>query len=189
VLTAGIDVGLRKSNVVVLDTDRSVVHVERLDEPSTLRAALAPFDLAAIGVDSPPAWAPGGQRSRPGERALAALGIRCFSTPAAEFGAGHAFYGWMEVGFAWHDAARALDVPTLEVFPNATAIRLAGRARPGETKTRWRRRVLSQQRIDDTELRSIDDVDAALCALTALLWTNDATEALAGELTIPLEGN
>jgi hypothetical protein len=57
-----------------------------------------------------------------------------------------------------------------EVFPNASALLLAGRARyPGETKQAFRRHVLQSCGVDDRTLPGIDRVDAALAAVTGLL--------------------
>jgi hypothetical protein len=58
----------------------------------------------------------------------------------------------------------------IEVFPHATAVVLAGvLPPPGVSKREWRRAVLSQQGVDVGGLRSIDQIDAALAALTGLL--------------------
>ncbi|MFZ4586055.1 MAG: DUF429 domain-containing protein [Acidimicrobiia bacterium] len=181
-LVAGIDVGVRRSSVVIL-RDGTIDSVTRIDSPRALPNLVQ--QCAAIAIDGPPGWAPHGQRSRAGERALAALGIHCFFTPDRATGNGHPFYGWMETSIALHRAAGRSGAVVLEVFPNATAILAVGRAAPQETKTRWRRRAAFELGLDDPRLRSIDDVDAALAAWTAAEHQAGRTEALAGELTVP----
>ena len=57
----------------------------------------------------------------------------------------------------------------MEVFPHATAVVLSGALPPRETPKRdFRRDVLRARGVDVTGLRSGDQIDAALAALTAL---------------------
>lgn len=181
-LVAGIDVGVRRSSVVLLQHG-AIADCARIESPRGLRTLLT--DCVAVAIDGPPGWAPRGQRSRPGERALAALGIHCFFTPDQAAGTGHPFYGWMYSSITLHRTARRLGHHTLEVFPNATAILAVGRAQPGETKTRWRRRAADRLGLADPRLRSLDDVDAALCAWTAAEFLAGRTQTLGGELVVP----
>jgi hypothetical protein len=61
------------------------------------------------------------------------------------------------------------------VFPHASAVALAGSRPPpgtsrrGTAKRAWRTAVLQAAGLDTSELRSLDAVDAALAALTALM--------------------
>jgi hypothetical protein len=58
---------------------------------------------------------------------------------------------------------------SVEVFPHASAVVLAGSLQPpGWSKSRWRRSVLAHRGIQDKGFQSIDLVDAALAALTGL---------------------
>jgi predicted nuclease with RNAse H fold len=171
----GIDVGVRKGLDLVLLEDRSIVesarHV-RVEEVARLVRDLGP-DVVAI--DAPPMWASTG-RSRLTERELRWFGIQCFNTPSDHRMAEHPFYEWMTVGFA---VFRAIDRSfpryhggsvkgtAIEVFPHASAVVLAGCLPPkGMSPHAWRREVLQDEGIDATALRSADQVDAALAALT-----------------------
>ncbi len=91
--------------------------------------------------------------------------------------------------------AGAAGFPTLETFPHAVAVALRGRApergllkRPAE-KRQWRRAALEESGIDSSHLRSIDEIDAALCAVTGRSYLAGRTEALGdpadGVLTVP----
>lgn len=175
-IAAGIDVAEPRKglDLVALDGDRGIVHQERRLSLRDMCDRIAALRPAVVCIDSPPAWAVAG-RSRAAERALAKLRISAFCTPCADREA-HPFYAWMRAGFAVFDAL-ACDYPlyrggavrgfAAEVFPNASAVLLAGRARgAGESKRVFRRMVLEAQGVDQRSLRSLDSVDAALAALT-----------------------
>jgi hypothetical protein len=85
----------------------------------------------------------------------------------------------MKVGFRAFDVAKrkgfrryASGPPkgtAMEVFPHATAVVLTGcLPPPGTRKQEWRRQVLAAQGVGANELRSADQVDAALAALTGI---------------------
>jgi predicted nuclease with RNAse H fold len=193
-LAVGVDVAARRGcDVVTLDdalVARPVGRVHRADELRTLLAPLAP---GVVAIDAPPAWAaPGGTRSC--ERALMARGISVFATPDATRGGASSFYDWMRTGFEMFDGARPC--PTLETFPHAVAIALRGR--PPEhgllkhpaAKKAWRRDALDAAGIDHGALRTIDEIDAALCAVTGRWFLEGRTVALGdpdeGVLTVPV---
>ena len=117
-----------------------------------------------------------------------------FTTPDATTGTTKSFYAWMLTGFAMFEGAAGF--PTLETFPHAVAVALRGRTpdhgllkHPAE-KRQWRREALEEAGIDTVALRSIDEIDAALCAVTGLRFLEGRTEALGdpteGVLTVPL---
>jgi hypothetical protein len=137
-----------------------------------------------VAIDSPPAWGTDGTRAA--EQALAGLGLPCFRTPSDPQRCRHPFYNWMRVGHEAFRAAAEAGYPSyrggpsaagcaLEVFPHASAVALAGvrpppgTSRRGPAKRAWRTAVLEAAGLDRSELRSLDAVDAALAALTALL--------------------
>ena len=63
----------------------------------------------------------------------------------------------------------AVQGSAIEVFPHATAVVLSGFLPPtGMSPHAWRRTVLGAQSVDGAALRSADQVDAALAALTGL---------------------
>jgi hypothetical protein len=93
--------------------------------------------------------------------------------------ADHPFFEWMTVGFGVYEAVAGafpryrgpgpVHGTAIEVFPHATAVVLAGCLPPrGVGKREWRRAVLFEHRVDASALPSLDQVDAALAALTGL---------------------
>jgi predicted nuclease with RNAse H fold len=182
----GVDVSERRGlDVVALDECRTVTGPPRTRvSPDTLEAVLLELRPEAVAIDSPPEWGRAGT-SRQGERELAALGVSCFRTPSDPERCEHPFYNWMRVGHtAFAAAARAgyglyrggpVAGCALEVFPHSTAVALAGTRPPPGTarragaKAAWRRSVLEAAGVDTSALRTLDHLDAALAALTALL--------------------
>ncbi|HXF74389.1 MAG TPA: DUF429 domain-containing protein [Actinomycetota bacterium] len=187
----GIDVGDDRKGFDLVLLDEGLVPLARhrrvrLDQLGELVRGLRP-DVVAI--DSPPAWAPDGASSRRTEREIAALGIRCFRTPPQAVGRDHPFYGWMRNGIAAFASVARAGYPrfrggdahgtALEVFPHATAVVLAGCLPPRRVNKRaWRAEVLRMAGVAVSELPSLDQVDAALAALTGL-------HALRGEFFAP----
>lgn len=180
-LAVGIDVAARRGcDVVALGDDLVARALGRVHTADELRARLASLRPAVVAIDAPPGWAEPG-RSRACERALRAAGISVFATPDATRGAASSFYDWMPTGFAMFAGAAAF--PTLETFPHAAAIALRGRhpdtgllRRPAE-KRAWRVAALDAAGVDHSALRTLDEIDAALCAVTGLRWlTGDAVQ-------------
>jgi predicted nuclease with RNAse H fold len=178
----GIDVGgsRKKLDLVVLDRRREPTFVASRVDVGDVERLVRDLAPDVIAIDSPPAWAPTGQGSRETERQLAMLGIRSFNTPSRERGEASRFYDWMRTGFDVFAAAeragfprydgRAVAGTAMEVFPHATETVLAGCLPPLEADKRaWRLRLLRRQEVRVTELRSLDQIDAALAALTGLL--------------------
>lgn len=174
----GIDVGVGKGlDLVFLDERRvpfPVVSGADLDDVGRLVRELRPD---AIGIDSPPRWAARG-RSRLTENELARLNIQAFRTPSEAHADGPQF-AWMRSGIAVYACVAELGYPlfdggtvrgrSLEVFPHASAVVLAGCLAPkGMRKRVWRERVLRLQGVRTDDLVTIDRLDAALAALTAL---------------------
>jgi predicted nuclease with RNAse H fold len=182
----GVDVSERRGlDVAVLDEHRVVVDDPGSGlTPADLEAVLGRLRPVAVAIDSPPAWGRTGG-SRQGERELAALGVSCFRTPSDPERCQRPFYNWMRVGHAAFAAAGragydlyrggAVAGSALEVFPHSTAVALAGASPPAGTtlraraKAAWRRSVLEGAGVGTTRLRTLDHLDAALAALTALL--------------------
>ena len=174
----GIDVSVgRGLDLVLLDDRHEILDARRRVEVRELGTALEELRPDVVAIDSPPAWGTKGG-SRRTERELRLFGIQSYGTPTRERD-GHPFYAWMKVGFRAFDAARRRGFPryasgpargtALEVFPHASAVVLAGCLPPsGTTKRSWRAEVLEAQGVGAAELRSADQVDAALAALTGL---------------------
>jgi predicted nuclease with RNAse H fold len=171
----GIDVGVRKGLDLVLLDGRAIADTARRVRLDDLVAAVAHLAPDVVAIDAPPAWAASG-RSRLTERELRLFGIQCFNTPSDDRMAEHPFYEWMTVGFAVFRAIESefpryrggsVKGSAIEVFPHASAVVLAGCLPPkGLPHHAWRRQVLRAAGIDDRALRSADQVDAALAALT-----------------------
>jgi Protein of unknown function (DUF429) len=182
----GIDVGgeARKHlDVVVMDADRQIAAVGSRIPVGKLGALLADHRPDVVCIDAPPAWAPVGARSRTTERELRILGIQAYYTPDKATGETNAFYDWMRNGMAAFRAADRAGYPVfragqiaghaLEVFPHASATVLAGCLPPSRqsaaAKRGWRAGVLRAQHVPTSQLQTLDQVDAALAALTGLV--------------------
>ena len=161
---------------MALEPGRKIVASRRrltLDEAVDLTLTVRP---AVVCIDSPSGWSISG-RSRLAERELARLGIQSYRTGPDP--GDHPFYRWMRMGFeiymrlaAAYPLYRGGDPSQrdAEVFPHATACLLAGRQRePRTSKHDFRRQVLRQFGVDAATLRTPDQIDAALAALTGLI--------------------
>jgi predicted nuclease with RNAse H fold len=178
---AGIDVGGDKKgyHLIILQAAK-VVRSMRTTSPQAMLEECLKLGVRAVGIDAPCQWAFEGN-GRFAERELARRRIFCFATPtrarADENLTG--FYRWMvkgeEVYLTFSSAyplltSREYDGGRVcfETFPHAITCALRGRdATSAKEKGRQRRGALKAAGVDITDLRSIDDIDAALCALTA----------------------
>lgn len=171
----GIDVGVRKGLDLVLLEDRVVLDTARRVRVEELARLVGDLGPDVVAIDAPPAWAASG-RSRRTERELRWFGIQSFNTPSDARMAEHPFYEWMTVGFAAFHAIEEsfpryrggyVKGTAIEVFPHATTVVLAGCLPPRGVPTHaWRRQILRAQGVEARSLRSADQVDAALAALT-----------------------
>ena len=172
----GVDVGLRKGlDLVLLADDRAVLEVRTRVQPEQLLDIARSLRPEVIAIDSPPLWAPAGGRETEG--ALRRLNLQLYATPTEERCSQKGFHDWMLVAMRAF-AAVAWDYPlfgggsalghSMEVFPHASAVVLAGHIRPRETdKTQWRLDLLRQQHVTGS-LPTADSVDAAMAALTGM---------------------
>jgi len=190
----GVDVSVARGlDLVELDQSLRILDTRRRVGVDELGAALDELGPGVVAIDSPPAWGTNGP-SRRTERELRLFGIHSYGTPTRDRD-GHPFYSWMKVGFRAFDVAgrrgyrryasgRAKGT-AMEVFPHATAVVLAGWLPPtGARKREWRRAVLEAQGLETGPLRTADQIDAALAALTGI-------RALRGQLSAlgdPKEG-
>ena len=182
----GIDVGgehRKHLDIVVMDGDRQIAAVGSRIPVQRLRALIDDQRPDVIAIDAPPAWAPTGHRSRTTERELKLLGIQAYYTPDKATGEANAFYAWMRNGMAAFRAAERAGYPAyragtiaghaLEVFPHATVTVLGGCVPPARqtsaAKRAWRAGVLRAQHVPTAQLRTLDQVDAALAALTGIV--------------------
>jgi predicted nuclease with RNAse H fold len=177
----GIDVGVRKRfDLVLLDAERQPVERRRRVEPADLDELIRAWRPDVVAIDAPPQWGRHAGGSRLTERELRRFGIQSFGTPSDARKAENSFYEWMTVGFAAYEAAARCGYPrysrgrvkgtAMEVFPHASAVVLRGCLPQRDAKKRaFRTEVLLKQRVSLDGLRSMDQLDAALAALTGLL--------------------
>jgi predicted nuclease with RNAse H fold len=175
----GIDVGVRRGlDLVLLGEDREILDTQRRVRVEEVAAVALGAGADVVAIDAPPTWAMSG-RSRLTERELRLFGLQSFNTPSDKRLADHPFYEWMTVGFRVYDALSdrypryrgtgPVNGSAVEVFPHATAVVLAGCLPPeGVGKREWRRAILREHGVDARALRSLDQVDAALAALTGI---------------------
>ena len=175
----GVDVSLRRGlDVVALDSERRVVGAPlRKLATADLGALSAELRPAVVAIDSPPGPGLHG-RSRQAERDLLRQGIHSYATPSDPERWARPFYAWMHegqrafaavaaVGYRLYRGRGSVRRRALEVFPHATAVLLGGDA--ALPKGQRRRLVLEASGVDTTALRTLDQIDAALAALTGLL--------------------
>jgi predicted nuclease with RNAse H fold len=193
-LAVGIDIAARRGcDVVALDDDLIARPIARVFTADELTALLDELQPAVVAIDSPPAWAPCGKR-RECERQLTARGICLFTTPDEARGVAMSFYAWMKVGFEMFEGAR--DFPTFETFPHASAVAIRGHLpaegllRRQSSKMDWRVRALREVSVGVRRLRTLDEVDAALCAYTGYTWTRNASTGVGdpdeGRILLPV---
>ncbi len=174
-VVAGIDVGGPKKgfHAVALQERRIVATCATLD-PGKAAAWCRHVAAAAVGIDAPCCWSRTG-RARPCECALAAAGITTFATPSLTVGQRHPFSSWMLNGaalfrlpspdyqlFAGH--APPAGPVCFETFPHAVACVLAKSTLSAAQKRIDRPALLREAGYSLDSLRTIDLVDAALCA-------------------------
>jgi len=86
-----------------------------------------------------------------------------------------AFKAAGRAGYTSFTGGRLAHRCSIEVFPHGSAVALTGRLPPSGTcrsngrKRRWRTAVLEAHGVETRGLRSTDEVDAALAALTGLM--------------------
>jgi predicted RNase H-like nuclease len=189
VRSLGVDVGVARGlDLVLLDDSLQPIETARRVEPESLADLIADMEPDVVAIDAPPAWG-SGKGSRRTERELRRFGIQSYGTPAAGEHENHPFYAWMKVGFRVFEQAAAAGFPrfgsgsvrgrAIEVFPHGTAVALSGCLPPPTVRKRdFRVRVLRAQRVQVDGLRSQDQVDAALAALTGLLALRGRYSAL-----------
>ncbi|MEM5420527.1 DUF429 domain-containing protein [Paraburkholderia ferrariae] len=188
---AGIDVGGDKKgcHLVILEGSRAFRPADTKTPQEMLRACLE-YGVQAVGIDAPCQWGIE-RKGRRAERELARQRIFSFATPTrqrADENPGR-FYRWMFNGEAIYQVFSS-DYPLLtsrdfqggrvsfETFPHAVTCALRGKeGTSAKEKRRQRPEVLESAMIDASGLKSIDDFDAALCALTARYLVEGRTYA------------
>ena len=193
-IVVGVDVGGPKKgfHAVALEDGQFFDQVALLDPAAVVQWSRS-LHASAVGIDAPCAWSLTG-RARPCEWELAASGIRAFATPSFAVGERHPFYEWMLNGaelfrhlapyYQLFKGRQSVSPPVcFETFPQAVACALAGKILSAKHKRTNRPRLLRHAGVSLDSLTAIDQVDAALCALTghyllrgAFRTYGDATE-------------
>lgn len=177
-VVAGIDVGgTKKGFHLVLLRGNEVLLSTKSPHPDELVQHCLRHQAVVVSVDAPCQWAD--RVPRQAEREMAREGIFSFSTPCRAKAETSAFYGWMFNGERMYAALAEtyplLDAPdkittpcTFETFPHAISCALVGQdVASAKIKGRQRRALLVALGLDTMLLKSIDALDAALCAVTA----------------------
>jgi predicted nuclease with RNAse H fold len=178
---AGIDVGGdRKGNHLVILRGAELVCNLGGATPERMLEQCRAFEVTAVGIDAPCRWRTGAA-ARLAEKALAQQRIFSFATPARELALASqsGFYGWMFNGERVYDAfaahfplfsggATVTGRVCFETFPHAITCAFLGTdVASAKRKGPQRRQILEREGIASAPLGSIDDVDAALCAVAA----------------------
>ncbi|NPT58231.1 DUF429 domain-containing protein [Paraburkholderia elongata] len=193
---AGIDIGGdRKGNHLVILRGTQIVCNLRKEAPEHMLEKCLQFEVAAVGIDAPCRWRIG-EAGRQAEKSLAQQRIFSFATPTRELAMASqsGFYGWMFNGERVYDAftphfpifrngGETGGGVCFETFPHAITCAFLGReVASAKKKGTQRREILKHEGVETTPLRSIDDVDAALCALTANYLLDGRVDAYGDEL-------
>lgn len=182
---AGIDVGGAKKGLhLVLLRGNEVLLSTKSQQPEELVQHCLEHQAVVVAVDAPCQWAE--RVPRQAEREMAREGIFSFSTPSRAKAQASAFYGWMFNGermyAALAEAYPLLDTPdngstptSFETFPHAITCALLGKdVAFAKIKGRQRRALLAALGFNTMPLKSIDALDAALCAVTAQSFLNNS---------------
>ena len=176
-------------HLVILEGSRAFRPANTTTPQEMLQACLE-HGVQAVGIDAPCQWGVEGEGRR-AERDLARQRIFSFATPTrkrADENPG-GFYRWMFNGEAIYQVfSSAYPLLTsrdfqgarvsFETFPHAVTCALRGKeGTSAKEKRRQRPEVLESAKIDASGLKSIDDFDAALCALTARYLVEGRTYA------------
>lgn len=194
-VVAGIDIGGdRKGCHLAILKGTRILRVLKGSEPEHMLQACIDAGVVAVGIDAPCQWA-SEQQGRHAEKVLAQQRIFSFATPTRERAKSNAsgFYGWMFNGervyetffkrFALFKGGECRgEKICFETFPHAITCAMLGREIASARQKRLqRRRILETAGVETAALKSIDEIDAALCALTARFLLEGKTHAYGDE--------
>ena len=188
----GIDVGgVRKGfHAVALNNARILDKVTSPD-PLLIINWCFQYQPKVIAVDAPCGWSRDGY-SRQAERDLAKLGIHSFFTPTHEKASQSKFYDWVfnaqrlfselsKTHFLFQENNTQTPI-VFETFPHAVVCAVRGEIVSASPKVAIRRKILQDLNMVGLEqLKNIDFVDAALCALAAEYFINGSYKALGND--------
>ena len=188
---SGIDIGGdRKGNhLVILRGTQILLSLSEIGPEAMLQACID-LDVVAVGIDAPCKWRTN-EAARCAEKLLAQQRISCFLTPTREHATSNrsGFYRWMFNGERMYETfskhyplftkdEKAGERVCFETFPHAITCAFLGiEVASAKQKRIQRRLILENMGIDTAALKSIDAIDAALCALTAKFFLEKQTHA------------
>ncbi len=178
---AGIDIGgEKKGHHLVILRGIDILCNTTSRNPDELLRYCKEHQVIAVGIDAPCQWS-SGLAARTAEKELARRGISCFATPVRDraLASVSGFYDWMLNGERVYEAFiehyslfAGIESPQaricFETFPHAITCALLGREIASAKHKRVQRRLLLENAgVNTQSLKTIDDIDAALCALSA----------------------
>ena len=166
----GIDVGgIKKGFHCVCLNNRKIVSCIHDRELKNICKWIVDFNPDVIAVDAPCGWSANGL-SRESERSLAINGknISCFSTPTREKAKKSSFYKWIFNGEKLFNELSQNNFTVIETYPYGIAQCFAINVE--KPKIELRKTVLDINCINYSSLNNIDEIDAALCSLTAKFY-------------------
>lgn len=178
--TVGVDVGGpgKGFHAVCLDQGR-IIEITHTRDPGDLVAWICSMGAAVVAIDAPCGWSAGG-KSRLAERELQRAGIHSFYTPARADALASDFYRWVFNGeslyrllaaeYPLFDGQSPGSKTCFETFPHAVTWQFA----PGyaiREKRQVRKAMLERQGCAVDRLTNIDLVDAAVCAMSAEVFS------------------
>jgi len=170
-LVAGIDIGLKKSNVAVLES-RKLIYIGSFED-----FVKEDFNIFAVGIDAPLSF-PSTGSLRGCERELLKMGIRLFPS-GARF-----FRKIAEKGIEVAEIFRNHGIYVFEVYPYATRVIL--NIAPKAKKFRKEGRVQLISELGDyveglSEDLGHDEIDAVISALTVALFYEGRARLISGK--------
>ena len=166
----GIDVGgLKKGFHCVCLKSNEIISFKHDYEPENICRWIHNFNPLIIAIDAPCGWSKSGL-SREAERDLSINGkkISCFSTPTREKAKESFFYKWVFNGERLYKALSQINLSVIETYPYGIARCFTNNKL--KSKIELRKTVLDMNNIDYSLLNNIDEIDAALCSLTARFY-------------------
>ena len=180
---AGVDVGGRRKGFhLAVIQGWEVVELGQYREVGELVAKLVELGPGAVGIDSPPEWAPDGEKSRPAEREFArqkVCGIRYTPDRATAEAHTGSYYEWVFNGMELWEGLReaGFEGKLFEVFPTASWTVWHG-PRGKRKREEWSQEALEALPLELPEVEWSQDLrDAVAAAWTVALLAGGGAKA------------
>lgn len=184
----GIDVGGPKKGFHVIALRHKKFETAHFYSAEDLRDWCLNQKAQVIAIDAPCGWSSSGH-SREAERTLRLNRkiIQCFKTPTRNLAQKSAFYSWVFQGekiyqtlqshFDLYENDSQRSKVMFETFPQGIACCLANKILSASAKATDRPRLLKNLGFNLNGLSSIDFIDAALCAVSALYFNQNSHQS------------